>query len=135
MRTAQIFTGKEFIDVQEGSSFRINGVWNFDIGSAVTFNVKSGIDVETIVKMKDGTGTEFLVTHINADDEYANMEVEAEDVNVEVSEYSELPKFTKTKFTKKEIIDFINENNIDVDIKSNMSKADIVSSLKEMGVM
>ena len=135
MRTAQIFTGKEFIDVQEGSSFRINGVWNFDIGSAVTFNVKSGIDVETIAKMKDGTGTEFLVTHINADDEYANMEVEAEDVNVEVSEYSELPKFTKTKFTKKEIIDFINENNIDVDIKSNMSKADIVSSLKEMGVM
>lgn len=135
MRTAQIFTGKEFIDVQEGSSFRINGVWNFDIGSAVTFNVKSGIDVETIVKMKDGTGTEFLVTQIKADDEYANMEVEAEDVNVEVSEYSELPKFTKIKFTKKELVDFINENNINVDVKSNMSKADIVSSLKEMGVM
>ena len=135
MRTTQIFTGKEFIDVQEGSSFRINGVWNFDIGATVTFNVKSGIDVETVVKKKDGTGTEFLVAHIKADDEYATMEVEAEEVDVEVSEYSELPKFTKIKFTKKELVDFINENNIDVDIKSNMSKADIVSSLKELGVM
>ena len=135
MRTTQIFTGKEFIDVQEGSSFRIDGVWNFDIGATVTFNVKSSIDVETVVKKKDGTGTEFLVTHIKADDEYATMEVEAEEVDVEVSEYSELPKFTKTKFTKKELVDFINENNIDVDIKSNMSKADIVSSLKELGVM
>lgn len=135
MRTTQIFTGKEFIDVQEGSSFTIDGVWNFDIGATVTFNVKSGIDVETVVKKKDGTGTEFLVTYIKVDDEYATMEVEAEDVAVEVSEYSELPKFTKTKFTKKELVDFINDNNIDIDIKSNMSKADIVSSLKELGVM
>ena len=76
-----------------------------------------------------------MVTHIKADDEYATMEVEAEDVDVEVSEYSELPKFTKTKFTKKELVDFINDNNIDIDVKSNISKADIVSSLKELGVM
>lgn len=147
MRTAEIFNGKEFIKVTENETFRLEGVWNWDIGTVVTFQVKQGIKVEAIVQVKDGSGTKFIVTRIITSDELSEIEVEAEDVDVETFSNEEIIneeieeiineeniKFTKNRFTKRELIGFIAEYDIDIDTK-NMSKADIVNTLTEMGYM
>lgn len=86
MRTAEIFNGNALIKVTEGSKFRLNGVWNFDIGTSITFNVKQGVDVLAVVRSKDGSGSELEVVSINTIDDMAEMVVEAEDVEVEVIE-------------------------------------------------
>ena len=133
MRTAEIFDGKRLITVSENQTFRLDGVWNWDIGTTVTFQVKRGIEVETTVKSKDGTGSQFIVTKIKASDEIAEMSVEAEDV--EEVETTSIPKsdvkFLKKKFTKKDLIDFINENNLDIEYK-NMTKVELVNVLTEL---
>ena len=139
MRTAEIFNGKELITVIEGQEFRLDGVWNWDIGTTVVFQIKQGIEVETIVKIKDSLGSKFLVTKIKTTDEYAEIAVEAEDVDIETINNSEvedeiIEKFTKSNFTKKELIEFIATNNIDIDTK-NKTKVEIVNALTEMGYM
>ena len=130
MRTAEIFNGKELITVTEGQEFRLDGVWNWDIGTVVVFQIKQGIEVETIVKIKDGFGSVFLVTKIKTADEYAEIAVEANDVDIEI----EPKKFTKSRFTKRELIEFIATNDINIDTK-NKTKVEIVNALTEMGYM
>ncbi len=136
MRSAKIFNGKEFITVTENQTFRLDGVWNWDEGSTVVFQVEKGIEVETTVQYKDSLGSVFLVTEIKTLDEYSEISVEAEDVDIEIIKNSEEQnvKFDKPRFTKRELIEFIVENNIDIDIKG-MTKADIVDALTEMGYM
>lgn len=130
MRTAEIYTGKAFIEVHKGSIFRIDGNWSWEIGSKVLFQVKEGVKVETSVRMRDGLGTEFIVTDIIADDALGEMIVEAQDVEVETHaqpEYKIL--LNKKKFTKKEMVTFIKNNNIDID--TTLNKADLVKALEE----
>lgn len=133
MRTAEIFDGKQLIEVTENQTFRIDGTWNWDVGTIVTFQVKRGIEVETVVKSKDGTGSQFIVTKIKASDELAEMSVEAEEV--EEVETTSIPKsdvkFLKKKFTKKDLVDFINENNLDIEYK-NMTKVELVNVLTKL---
>lgn len=136
MRTTDLLINGEFIKVKEGSNFYVNGVWEYTKDSIVTFKFREGVEVVTKVIDVDNTGTDFKVVKINAIDDFAEIEVNAEDVyDVETNTYSEYPKFTKKTFTKKELIEFIKENNIDIDLKSNMSKATIVEALKEVGVL
>lgn len=136
MRTTDLLINGEFIKVKEGSNFYVNGVWEYTKDSIVTFKFIEGVEVVTKVIDVDNTGTDFKVVKINAIDNFAEIEVNAEDVDdVETNTYSEYPKFTKKTFTKKELIEFIKENNIDIDLKSNMSKATIVEALKEVGVL
>lgn len=136
MRTTDLLINGEFIKVKEGSNFYVNGVWEYTKDSIVTFKFREGVEVITKVIDVDNTGTDFKVVKINAIDDFAEIEVNAEDVDdVETNIYSEYPKFTKKTFTKKELIEFIKENNIDIDLKSNMSKATIVEALKEVGVL
>ena len=130
MRTAELFTGKAFIEVHKGSIFRIDGNWSWDIGSKVIFQVKEGVRVETDVRMKDGLGTEFIVTDIIADDEFGEIVVESEDVEVETRDNSDIKiLLNKNKFTKKEMVTFINENNLDID--TSLSKSDLIKALEE----
>ena len=133
MRTAEIFDGKQLIEVTENQTFRIDGTWNWDVGTIVTFQVKRGIEVETIVKSKDGTGSQFIVTKIKTSDDLAEMSVEADDIEVETIPNSDI-KFLKKKFTKKDIIDFINENNLEINYK-NMTKTELVNTLTELNYM
>lgn len=136
MRTTDLLINGEFIKVKEGSNFYVNGVWEYAKDSIVTFKFREGIEVVTKVTYVDNTGTDFKVVKINAIDDFAEIEVAAEDIDdIEINTYSEYPKFTKKTFTKKELIEFIKENNIDIDLKSNMSKAAIVEALKEVGVL
>ena len=136
MRTTDLLINGEFIKVKEGSNFYVNGIWEYTKDSIVTFKFREGVEVVTKVIDVDNTGTDFKVVKINAIDDFAEIEVNAEDVyDVETNTYSEYPKFTKKTFTKKELIEFIKENNIDIDLKSNMSKATIVEALKEVGVL
>ena len=133
MRTAEIFDGKQLIEVTENQTFRIDGTWNWDVGTIVTFQVKRGIEVETIVKSKDGTGSQFIVTKIKTSDDLAEMSVEADDIEIETIPNSDI-KFLKKKFTKKDIIDFINENNLEINYK-NMTKTELVNTLTELNYM
>lgn len=154
MRTAEIFNGNALIKVNEGSKFKLNGVWTWDIGTQVTFTVKRGINVVTSVISKDGSGSEFEVLSINTIDDLAEISVEAEDVDFEdmdnkeeveehiedevvenitedkdIAEnvYSKL-ELKKNKFTKKEIVAYIKDNNIDLDISK--TKAELVRELE-----
>lgn len=143
MRTAEIFNGRELITVAENHSFRLDGVWNWDVGTVVTFQVKAGIEVKALVQVKDGLGTKFLVTEIVTADDIAETKVTAEEVEVEViknevveeskTEVEEKPKVSN-RMTKREIIEFIATNDIDIDTK-NKTKAEIISILSEMGYM
>ncbi len=143
MRTAEIFNGRELITVAENHSFRLDGVWNWDVGTVVTFQVKAGIEVKALVQVKDGLGTKFLVTEIVTADDIAETKVTAEEVEVEVvknevveeskTEAEEKPKVSN-RMTKREIIEFIATNDIDIDTK-NKTKAEIISILSEMGYM
>lgn len=143
MRTAEIFNGRELITVAENHSFRLDGVWNWDVGTVVTFQVKAGIEVKALVQVKDGLGTKFLVTEIVTADDIAETKVTAEEVEVEVAknevveesktEAEEKPKVSN-RMTKREIIEFIATNDIDIDTK-NKTKAEIISILSEMGYM
>ena len=143
MRTAEIFNGRELITVAENHSFRLDGVWNWNVGTIVTFQVKAGIEVKALVQMKDGLGTKFLVTEIVTADDLAETKVTAEEVEVEVvknevieeskSEAEEKPKVSN-RMTKREIIEFIATNDLDIDTK-NKTKAEIISILSEMGYM
>ena len=136
MRTTDLLINGEFIEVHEGSNFHVNGVWEFTKDSTVTFKFREGIEVKAEVKDVDNTGTDFEVIKIDTFDNLSEIEVAAEDVaDVETRSYNEYPKFTKETFTKKELIEFIKENNIDIGLKSNMSKANIVEALKEVGVL
>lgn len=136
MRTTDLLINGKFIEVKEGSNFYVNGVWEYAKDSTVIFKFREGIEVITKVIDIDNTGTDFKVVKINAIDNLAEMEVTAEDVDdVETNTYSEYPKFNKKTFTKKELIEFIKENDIDIDLKSNTSKSAIVESLKEVGVL
>ena len=143
MRTAEIFNGRELITVAENHSFRLDGVWNWDVGTVVTFQVKAGIEVKALVQVKDGLGTKFLVTEIVTADDIAETKVTAKEVEVEVvknevveeskTETEEKPKVSN-RMTKREIIEFIATNDIDIDTK-NKTKAEIISILSEMGYM
>lgn len=147
MRTAEIFNGNALIKVTEGSKFRLNGVWNFDIGTSITFNVKQGVDVLAVVRSKDGSGSELEVVSINTIDDMAEMVVEAEDVEVEVIENIieekveeavegvSSPKLClkKNKFTKKELVAYIEEHNLDID--TSKTKADIVKVLESQDLV
>lgn len=143
MRTAEIFNGRELITVAENHSFRLDGVWNWDVGTVVTFQVKAGIEVKALVQVKDGLGTKFLVTEIVTADDIAETKVAAEEVEVEIvknevveeskTEAEEKPKVSN-RMTKREIIEFIATNDIDIDTK-NKTKAEIISILSEMGYM
>lgn len=142
MRTAELFTGKAFIEVHEGSIFRVDGNWSWEIGSKVIFQVKAGVKVETFVRMKDGLGTEFIVDRIVAEDELGEISVEAKDVEVEVESHVEVEPqveidhkiiLNKKKFTKKEIVAFIKENSLDID--TSLSKANLIKVLEEKNLV
>ena len=146
MKSTEIFNGKTFEEVTVGSSFEVEGNWNFDVGTTVVFKAKSDVDVETKVTGKSGLGTEFTVTGIitpltiddiiNEDsEEISNVEdIIKDEVSEEIEDADiEIPKFDKKKFTKKDLIDYINQYNIDIDIKQNKSK--IVSELFDLGFM
>ena len=131
MKSTEIFNGKTFEEVTVGSSFEVEGNWNFDVGTTVVFKAKSDVDVETKVTGKSGLGTEFTVTNIITPltiEDIINEDLEEiEDADIEI------PKFDKKKFTKKDLIDYINQYNIDIDIKQNKSK--IVAELFDLGFM
>lgn len=131
MKTTKIFNGKKLIEVSEGSLFYIEGVQNWDIGTSVIFQVRKGIEVVSVVNKKDSKGTEFFVKAINEESDVEEPVIVEEVVEEPIEE--EVIKFNKKNFIKKDLINFIKENNID--IKTNMSKADIVQSLSEMGYM
>ena len=144
MRTAEIFNGNTLITVTEGSKFRLNGVWTWDIGTSITFNVRQGVDVIAIVRSKDGSGSELEVVSINATDDLAEMSVEAKDVEVEIVEDTEVKEDTeveyfdklaikKSKFTKKDMVAYIEEHNLDVDIS--LSKANLVAALEALNLI
>lgn len=136
MKTAKVFDGEKLIDVQEGSTFEVKGLPKWDMGASVIFNVRSDISVHTVVEKCDMVKTTFLVTSIESKDEFSKIEVEVEDTDFEVlSEEDNIleedkPKFTKTKFTKKDLVEFIELNSIDVD--TSMTKANIVSALTDL---
>lgn len=131
MRTAEIFNGHTFIKVSEGSKFQMNGVWSWDIGTQVIFNARQGVNVITNVISKDGFGTLLEVLIIEALDDMATTTVEATDVeDVEVVTYDDPVKLKlkKNKFTKKELVAFVEEQHLDID--TTVSKADLFQILK-----
>lgn len=131
MRTTEIFNGHTFIKVSEGSKFQMNGVWSWDVGTQVIFNARQGINVVAKVISTNGFGTELEVIDIETLDDISNTTVEATDVEeVEVVAYDEPVKLKlkKNKFTKKEMIAFVEEHHLDID--TTVSKADLVQILK-----
>lgn len=168
MRTAEIFNGNTLIKVNEGSRFKLNGVWHWDIGTNITFNVRQGIDVVAAVISKDGSGSELEVLSIKTKDDLADMIVEAQDVEVEtidssveepeiveklveegveeleiieepveevVDKTEEIEKLVvkKNKFTKKEVVSYIEDNKLDIDISK--TKAELVKILEEKNLI
>ena len=150
MRTAEIFNGSTLITVSEGSKFQLNGVWTWDIGSLISFGVKQGISVAAKVISKDGSGSTLEVVSIDTLDDLAEMSVEAEDVEVEtiesvdeeivepIEEVEESVEpyrlaLKKNKFTKKELVLFIEANNLDID--TSLTKANLVSALEALDLI
>ena len=138
MKTAKVFDGEKLIDVQEGTTFEVKGSPKWNMGASVIFSVRSDVLVHTIVEKCDMVKTTFLVTSIESKDEFSKIEVEAEDTDFEVlseedNVLEDKPKFTKTKFTKKDLVEFIESNSIDID--TSMTKANIVSALTDLNYM
>ena len=137
MRTKEIFNGRELVEVHEGSKFEMEGFWGCNVGTIVTFQVRRGVEVQSKVIEVTGTGTTFVVSEILTHDALSDMEVEATTVepsDIEAIPHVETPKFNKAKFTKKELISFIEDNHIDI-VYENKTKAEIVSELKELGAL
>lgn len=131
MRTTDIFNGNAFIKVSEGSKFKMNGVWSWDIGTQIIFNARQGVNVIAKVISKDGSGTELEVLTIETLDDMATTTVEATDVeDVEIVAHDDPVKLKlkKNKFTKKEMIAFVEEQHLDID--TTVSKADLFQILK-----
>lgn len=154
MRTAEIFNGNALIKVNEGSRFKLNGVWHWDIGTNITFNVRPGVDVIAVVISKDGSGSELEVLSIKTKDDLADMVVEAQDVEVEtvdssveeleiieepvekvVDKTEEIEKLVvkENRFTKKEVVSYIEDNKLDIDISK--TKAELVKVLEEKNLI
>ena len=151
MRTAEIFIGNKTIEVQEGSEFKLEGNWNLPVGRVVRFQMKKGIEVEAIVKNKDGFGSNMKVTKIISEDDIAEATVSAENVEFETvpddaveevadeepiktefdTEYKLL--VDKKKFTKKEVVSFIESHDLDID--TSKTKANLIKELDALGMV
>ena len=147
MKTAQIFTGKKIETVQVGSEFTMEGKWDWPVGRAVRFQLKAGVEVEAVVKETDGFGSKMLVTKIINDgkveaelvkefetepvEEAVEEPVKDEAVTEFATEYKLL--IDKNKFTKKEVVSFIEAH--DIDVNTSMSKANLIKELESRGVV
>lgn len=129
MRKTKIFNGEEYIEVTDGSTFKLMNQWPAGPGVPITFSQSPGVYVNTLVIDNDSDGTLLQVTCIKTIDDFAEISVASEEVDYEVIDNSilEIP----SKVTKRELIEIIELNDFEVNTKQ--KKADILKDLEEQG--
>ncbi len=113
MRTAEIFDGKEFIEVEENDIFRLDNQWPGKVGSIITYILSSNTTVTAKVISDDGLGTDLQIIKIDRKFNKSNT-----------------PLIIFKTYTKSKLIDVINTFGLDINTKQ--TKAKILEDLEKL---
>lgn len=127
----KIFNGVEEVEVGNGSMFDLPGVWTWEIGEEVIFQIDDEIELITRVANLSGTGTTFETIAIEAKNTFAETKIEAvdvDDVSVNTEENIEniIEIEINKKTTKKQLVEYIDTYNLDIDKK--LSKKNMIEA-------
>ena len=126
MKSAEIFNGKTFVTVHIDDEIILYGQF-LNPGLQMQFTSVVGITVHGVTTNIFSDGTGIRITDIVAQDEMAQTVLTAEDVEVEVISNSaiQIPK----NLSKKNLIERIAEENIDIDV-TKKTKAKLYEELE-----